>query len=57
MLTPVTLSGTYLATAGRRLMGRTQTLRFANALAAIFISRPREAGYPTLGQAEEYLGS
>jgi sugar/nucleoside kinase (ribokinase family) len=32
-------------------------LRFANALAAIVISRPREVGYPTLRQVEEYLGS
>jgi len=34
-----------------------RTLRFANALAAIVISRPRQVGYPTLRQAEEYLGS
>ena len=30
-------------------------LRFANALAAIVISRPREDGYPTLREVEEYL--
>ena len=34
-----------------------QTLRFANALAAIVISRPRQVGYPTLRQVEGYLGS
>jgi ribokinase len=33
-----------------------KTLRFANALAAIVISRPREVGYPTLRQVEGYLG-
>jgi sugar/nucleoside kinase (ribokinase family) len=34
-----------------------RTLRFANALAAIVISRPRQVGYPTLRQVEGYLGS
>jgi len=32
-----------------------RTLRFANALAATVISRPREEGYPTLGEVREYL--
>ena len=32
-----------------------RTLRFANALAAIVISRPREEGYPLLEEMEEYL--
>ena len=32
-----------------------RTLRFANALAAIVISRPREVGYPVLSEVEEYL--
>ncbi len=30
-------------------------LRFANALAALVISRPREEGYPSLDEVEEYL--
>jgi len=30
-------------------------LRFANALAALVISRPREEGYPLLAEVEEYL--
>jgi len=32
-----------------------KTLRFANALAAMVISRPREDGYPILKEVEEYL--
>ena len=32
-----------------------RTLRFANALAATVISRPREEGYPAVGEVEEYL--
>jgi len=32
-----------------------RTLRFASAVAATVISRPREEGYPTLGQVREYL--
>jgi sugar/nucleoside kinase (ribokinase family) len=32
-----------------------KTLLFANALAAIVISRPREAGYPTWGEVQAYL--
>jgi ribokinase len=32
-----------------------ETLQFANALAAIIISRPREAGHPVLSEVEEYL--
>ena len=32
-----------------------RTLRFASALAAMVISRPREEGYPTLGAVREYL--
>jgi len=32
-----------------------ETLRFANALAATVISRPREDGYPALSKVEEYL--
>lgn len=38
-----------------RNWGINKTLRFANALAAIVISRPREEGYPALGEVEEYL--
>jgi sugar/nucleoside kinase (ribokinase family) len=32
-----------------------RTLRFANALAALVISRPRERGYPAVGEVERYL--
>jgi ribokinase len=32
-----------------------ETMRFANGLAAIVISRPRAVGYPLLGEVEEYL--
>jgi len=32
-----------------------RTLRFASALAAMVISRPREVGYPVLSEVEEYL--
>jgi sugar/nucleoside kinase (ribokinase family) len=32
-----------------------RTLLFANALAAIVISRPREEGYPALGEVQAYL--
>jgi ribokinase len=32
-----------------------ETMRFANGLAAIVISRPRESGYPVLSEVEEYL--
>lgn len=32
-----------------------RTLRFANALAAMVISCPREVGYPVLSEVEEYL--
>lgn len=32
-----------------------RTLRFASGLAAMVISRPREEGYPALGEVEEYL--
>jgi sugar/nucleoside kinase (ribokinase family) len=31
-----------------------ETMRFANGLAAIVISRPRAGGYPLLGEVEEY---
>lgn len=34
-----------------------QTLRFANALAAMVISRPRAGGYPLLSEVEEYLST
>ena len=32
-----------------------ETMRFANGLAAIVISRPRAVGYPLLSEVEEYL--